>query len=96
MIHVKKIREQLEAWGFKPDDREEFEALGIELTICQMIVIGTSFLSVVFLFTPLFYLQDIWFMVVFYALSLLVIIGGVWFWVNRADICENPQYYQGP
>lgn len=88
---VVKIRQQLKELGFRPHLREEIEALGVQLTVCQMIVVILSIISVVFLFVPFFYLQDLRFMAVFFSLSLVCLGAGIWFWVHRAEICEHPE-----
>ena len=94
MSMITKVRQQLKEIGFRPHIREEIEALGVQLTVCQLVVVVLSIISVVFLFVPLFYLQDQRFMLVFFALSLLCLGSGVWFWVNRAEICEHPEDIQ--
>ncbi len=94
MTWVHKVREQMRGLGIEPTLNDQIDELGIGLTVCQLIVIGISILSVVFLFTPLLYLQELIFLVLFYSLSLGLIILGVWFWINRADICEKPEDFQ--
>lgn len=94
MSMIRKIRHQLKELGFRQNLGQEIESLGIELTVCQFIVVILSVFSVVFLFVPLFYLQDIRFMLVFFSLSFICIIAGIWFWVHRAEICEHPEDYQ--
>ncbi len=91
MSLVIKVRHQLKELGFRPNLQEEIETLGVQLTVCQVVVVVLSLVSVVFLFVPFFYLQNITFMIIFFALSLVSLIFGIWFWVNRADICEHPE-----
>lgn len=91
MSLVVKVRQQLKDLGFRPHLREEIAALGVQLTICQLIVVILSISSVVFLFVPLFYLQDIRYMLLFFSVSILSLFGGMWFWIKRAEICEHPE-----
>lgn len=91
MSLVIKVRHQLRDLGFRPNLREEIETLGVQLTACQFVVVVISLISVVFLFVPFFYLQNIAFMMIFFALSLVCLILGIWFWINRAEICEHPE-----
>lgn len=91
MSLVIKVRHQLRDLGFRPNLREEIETLGVQLTVCQFVVVVISLLSVVFLFVPFFYLQNITFMMIFFALSLICLMLGIWFWINRAEICEHPE-----
>lgn len=91
MSLVVKVRQQMKELGFRPHMRDEIARLGVQLTICQLIVVILSISSVAFLFAPLFYLQDLRFMVVFFSVSILSLLGGMWFWVNRAEICEHPE-----
>jgi len=49
---------------------------------------------VVFLFVPLLYLQSVKFMIAFFAVSLVSLTTGIWFWVHQAEICEHPEDYQ--
>lgn len=95
MSMILKIRHQLKELGFRPHMRDEIEALGVQLTVCQLIVVVLSIISVVFLFVPLFYLQDVKFMLVFFSLSLICLGCGIWFWVHRAEICEHPEEVEG-
>ncbi|HCM38086.1 MAG: hypothetical protein UV61_C0009G0054 [Candidatus Gottesmanbacteria bacterium GW2011_GWB1_43_11] len=94
MSFTHKVRQELKNFGFRSNLRAEIDALGIDLTICQLIVVLLSISSVVFLFMPLFYLQDPWFVVFFFGLSIVCLFAGVWFWVHRAEICEHPEDYQ--
>ena len=94
MTAIRHIKHKLHELGFRRDLKDEIEDMGIELTICQLIVVVLSLISVVFLFVPLFYLQDTWFMVTFFGASFLFLIFGVWFWVHKAEICEHPEDYQ--
>lgn len=91
MIH--DIRKQLKDLGFRPNMKREIESLGIEVTVCQFIVVVLSIISIVFLLVPFVYLKDIRFMVLFVALSILCIWLGIWFWIKRAEICEHPEDY---
>ena len=63
------------------------------LTVCQFVVVGLSLLSVIFLLAPLFYVQHVWFMVIFFSFSLGSLFGGIWFWVKQGEICEHPEVY---
>lgn len=91
MSLIIKVRQQLKELGFRPHMREEIETLGVQLTVCQLVVVMLSLTSVVFLFVPFFFLQNAMFMVIFFGLSLIAILLGMWFWVNRAEICEHPE-----
>lgn len=90
---TREIRHQLKNLGFSSHIKQDIESLGVELTICQFIVVVLSIISVVFLFVPFFYLKDIKFMLIFFGVSLLSLSGGIWFWVHRSEICENPEDY---
>lgn len=94
MSLIIKVRQQLKELGFRPHMREEIEALGVQLTVCQLVVIVLSLVSIVFLLAPILYLRDPIFMVVFFALSLLSLSIGLWFWVHQAEICEHPEDIQ--
>ena len=94
MSMVEKVTEQLKQLGIKPQKNPQKEILGFKLTVCQLVVVVLSMISVTFLFVPLFYLQDIKFMVVFFILSLLFLILGIWFWLHQSEICENPEEFQ--
>ncbi len=94
MTMIQKIRHQLKELGFQRDLKQEVESLGVQLTVCQMIVVFLSICSIVFMFVPLFYLQDLRFMALFLGLSFVCMIAGIWFWVKQAEICEHPEDYQ--
>lgn len=94
MSIIKQVRHQLKELGFRPHLKDEIQALGIELTICQIIVVVLSIVSIVFLFVPFFYLQDVRFMIVFFGVSMVFLILGIWFWVHQEEICEHPEDYQ--
>lgn len=87
-----QIRRRLHELGLSP--KNDIEMLGIELTVCQFIVVLLSLLSVVFLFIPLFFLSNIGFMVGFFVLSILCLVLGVWFWLKKVEICEHPEDYE--
>lgn len=87
-----QIRKRLHELGFSK--KNDIEMLGIELTVCQFIVVVLSLISVIFLFVPIFFLNDIKFMVGFFLVSLICLIVGVWFWLKKAEICENPEEYE--
>lgn len=89
MSTMGEIHEKLGEMGIKPKD-----SLGIELTVCQFIVVVLSIISIVFLFVPIFFLQDVRFLLLFFSISLLCLGVGVWFWIKKADICEHPEEYQ--
>lgn len=89
----RNVRQQLQDLGLSKGMKDDIEALGIELTICQFIVVVLSIMSVVFLFAPLFFLRDIRFMVVFFGISSICLFVGVWFWVKKSEICEHPEEY---
>lgn len=86
-----KIRKKLLELGFRSNINEEIQTMGIQLTICQLIVVVLSLISVVFLFLPIFKIQDPVFMMVLFGISMLCLILGIWFWVKRAEICEHPE-----
>ena len=88
---ITKIRQQLKELGFRPHIRQEIERMGIELTVCQLIVVVLSIISVVFLFVPFLFLQDVRFMIFFFILSIATLLIGIWFWVHQAEICEHPE-----
>lgn len=90
---IRNIRHQLKELGFRPHMKSEIESLGIHLTICQLVVVLLSLFSVVFLFVPFFYLQSVTFMLVFFGISLVTLFIGIWFWLHKVDICENPEDY---
>lgn len=90
----KKVREQLKAMGIHPEKKDEMESMGLEISVCQFIVVILSIISIVFLFAPLFFLKDIRFMLVFFGISLLCLLVGLWFWLNKAEICEHPEEYE--
>lgn len=94
MSMATKVREQLENLGIKTPRSEEEEKKAAKLTVCQIVVVVLSLLSVIFLFAPLFYLRDLRFMVAFFFLSFICLVGGIWIWVKQADICENPEEIQ--
>lgn len=94
MSITQKIRHELKELGFRDNLQKEVETLGVQLTICQLIVVFLSIGSVVFLFVPFLFLQDIKFMLIFMGISLVCLGLGIWFWVKRADICENPEEIQ--
>jgi hypothetical protein len=89
----KEVKDQLANLGIKTSDKNQIESLGLELTVCQFIVVVLSIFAIVFLFAPLLFLKDITFMLVFFALSLLSLSFGVWFWVKKAEVCEHPENY---
>lgn len=86
-----KIKHQLQEFGFRPGISKEVEKMGAELTVCQMIVVILSISSIVFLFMPIFYLQNVIFIAVFLGLSLVSLLAGIWFWLHKAEICEHPE-----
>lgn len=94
MNTASKIRQQLKELGFRPHLSQDIESLGVKLTICQIIVVILSMISVVFMFVPLFYLQNIKFMLSFFGISFVCLILGIWFWVHEADICEHPEEFE--
>lgn len=94
MSMIRKIRRQLKDMGFRSHMREEIDSLGVHLTVCQFIVVLLSIVSVVFLFVPFFYLQNVKFMIAFFAISLVSLTIGIWFWIHQAEICEHPEDYQ--
>ncbi len=94
MTMIGKVRRELKELGFRPHLGQEIQSLGVELTVCQLIVVLLSIISIVFLFVPMFYLQDTRFLLLFFSLSLLCIGTGVWFWMHQEDICEHPEDYQ--
>lgn len=94
MSIARQIRGKLRELGFRPGMTQELKDMQTHLTFCQMVVVVMSIISVVFLFVPLFYLQEIWFVAIFFAASFLSLSVGVWFWVKRGDICEEPQEVQ--
>ena len=84
------IRQKLRLMGIQKSAKD-LETAGLALTVCQFIVIVLSLLSVTLLLVPLFFLQDARFLAVFFALSIVCLSLGVWFWVKRAEICEHPE-----
>lgn len=94
MSMIKQVRQQLKDLGFRPHLKQDIESLGIELTVCQLIVVILSISSVVFLFVPFFYLQNVTFVAAFLGVSLLCLVLGIWFWMHKAEICEHPEDYQ--
>lgn len=94
MNFIREVRRQLKELGFRPHLKDEIQSLGIELTVCQVIVVVLSIASIVFLFVPVFYLQDVRFMVLFFGLSMALLVLGIWFWVHQEEICEHPEDYQ--
>jgi hypothetical protein len=90
-----KIRQELIKFGFRSNMGSEIQALEAQFTVCQLIVVVLSIISVVFLFIPFFYLQDIRFVIGFFGLSILFLIFGTWFWLKRYEICEHPEEYNG-
>jgi uncharacterized membrane protein len=91
MSMQQQVREQLKELGMTNHIKQDVSSLGLELTVCQMIVVLLSIGSVVFLFVPLFYLQNPKFMVLFFGLSFLCMVLGVWFWIKKAEYCEHPE-----
>lgn len=90
-----EIRKKLRELGFVSHMDKEMQAMkGAQLTVCQLIVVILSFASVVFIFVPFLYLKDPLFMVIFFGLSLVCLSVGLWFWINRSKICENPEEAQ--
>lgn len=94
MSMIVKIRHQLREIGFRSHMGDEIEKLGAQLTVCQIIIVILSIISVVFLFVPLFYLQNVRFMLLFFSLSIISIGLGIWFWIHKAEICEHPEDIQ--
>jgi len=88
-----QIRNRLRELGLKPTSSEEIETLGLELTLCQFIVVVLSLISVIFLFVPLFFLRNTQFMIIFFTASVIFLAFGIWFWTNKAEICEHPELY---
>jgi hypothetical protein len=86
-----QIRKKLREFGFRSNLDQEIQTMGIQLTICQFIVVVLSIMSVVFLFLPIFKMQDMTFMLLLFGLSMLCLILGIWFWVKRGEICEHPE-----
>ena len=91
MSMIFKIKRQLKEFGFRPEIGKEIENLGVELTVCQLIVVVLSISSIVFLFMPMFYLKNLTFVAVFLGLSLVSLLAGIWFWLHKAEICEHPE-----
>lgn len=94
MTMIRQIKRQLEDLGLRATGRENLRALGIELTVCQLIVVILSIGAIAFLFIPLLNLQNFQIVLIFCLLSLSVLSLGVWFWTKKAEICENPEDYQ--
>ena len=88
-----QIRKRLKELGLRPNMKSEIESLGVEVTVCQLIVVVLSIASVVFLLVPFLYLRDLKFIFLFWGISIVCIWIGIWFWVKRADICEHPEEY---
>lgn len=89
----REVRDQLENLGIETDKKNQIQTLGLELTVCQFIVVVMSFFSLAFLFVPLFFLRNLFFMFGFFTVSLACMGFGIWFWLNKADICEHPEEY---
>lgn len=87
---TQQIRMKLKDLGWASSDTGKD---GDALTVCQFIVVGLSLLSVVFLLAPLFYVQQIWFMIIFFSFSTVSLFAGIWFWMRQAEICEHPDLY---
>jgi uncharacterized membrane protein len=85
---------KLRDFGFRPGLTEEVKQIESKLTFCQMVVVLMSIISVVFLFVPLFYLQEIWFVAIFFAASFISLTIGITFWVKQSEICEQPHEVQ--
>ena len=88
------IRYKLKTSGFKSDLGPDIRDLGIELTICQLLVVILSLVSVVFLFVPLLYLRSPIFLAGFIGVSFVCLGISIWFWINKAKICEHPEEFQ--
>ncbi len=88
-----KIRQKFTEFGFRPKMNEEVQALEAQFTICQLIVVVLSIMSVAFLFIPLMFLQDVRFVIAFFGVSFILLTVGMWFWFKRHEICEHPEEY---
>lgn len=88
------VRQKLKDFGFRPNIGHEIDKMGAQLTICQLIVVVLSVSSIVFLFIPFFYIQNLLFVISFLVLSMVCILFGVWFWLHRSEICEHPEDFQ--
>ncbi len=88
-----EVRNQLKALGMTSNLSNDIQSLGLEVTICQFIVVVLSIVSIVFLFTPLFFLKDLRFILFFFGISIASLLFGIWFWIKKADICEHPEEY---
>ncbi len=91
MSLVQKIRHELKSLGFRDNLQSEIDKMEAQLTICQLIVVTLSIMSVAFLFVPFLFLEDPKFILIFMGFSLVFLALGIWFWVKRAEICENPE-----
>lgn len=94
MSLVYQVKQQLDDLGIRRDIKDDVADLGVELTVCQIVVVVLSMASVVFMFVPLLISQDLTFVLIFFGISSLILVAGMWFWVKRAEICEAPHEYR--
>lgn len=85
------MKRQLQELGLTPIKPKDARTLGAELTICQMIVVVLALSSAAFIIIPVFFLKNIFFIVFGLILSLIFLYFGVWFWIHRREICEDPE-----
>lgn len=85
------IREKIKSLDI--DMPKKADATGVELSVCQFIVVILSIVSVIFLFLPILFLNNLLLLVLFFSISLLAMGVGVWFWVKKRVICESPEEY---
>lgn len=87
----KDIHDKLREMGLAKNKNPNF--LGLEITVCQFVVVALSLLSLFFLFLPIVFLKNIILLGIFFVLSLVSLGIGIWFWVKKAEICEHPEEY---
>ena len=86
-----QIRTKLQSLKVTAKKSNDVRDVGVELTVCQLIVVLISFVSIAFLFVPLLFLKNPIFMVLLFIGDVLLLLSGIWFWLHKADICENPE-----
>lgn len=88
------IKKKIHASGYKSEFGPDVESIGAELTVCQLVVVIMSLVSVAFIVVPFLFLKNLVFMILFFALSMLSMGLGIWFWLNKGKYCEHPEEYE--
>ena len=89
---ITHLNKTFKNWGIRPLRPEDAKTLGVQLTLCQFIVILLALSSGAFLLFPLFFLKSWFFILLCWSVGIVFMFTGIYVWIHQQSICEHPEH----